>query len=148
MSNAKPFCVPSNCGYNSTTTAVARRLGRLLDSLALEINSAIVNDGPLLELLRATRLETIYRLELDGWSFVRTSDRFRVIKPTEGRVAILTALRAKPAGRQVAEVDLIPQGRGSAKLHRALSDLVADGVVVKSPSGENYHIASNYHKWA
>lgn len=63
----KRYCEPWNCGLASETTAVQRRLGRLLDALANEINSNIVK-GDIEKDIRDFRISLIDKLQADGWT--------------------------------------------------------------------------------
>lgn len=75
------YCDPWNAGLDSETPAVCRRVGRLLDALANEINMNTVQGG-ILEDLRRYRFELQQRLEADGWTFSYVGgDRIRVRPP-------------------------------------------------------------------
>ena len=64
----KPYCKPWNSGLASETSAVCRRLGRLFDSLADEINSNIA-EGQIVEDVYNFRYELLQKLRAAGWTF-------------------------------------------------------------------------------
>lgn len=61
------YCVPWNAGLDSETSAVCRRLGRLLTTLDTEINSHVVQ-GQICDEIREFRYQVLCKLEAEGWS--------------------------------------------------------------------------------
>jgi len=70
------YVQPNDAGLNSTPDAVGRRIAKLLNSLADEINSWIVG-GPIEQDTYAFRMALIAKLEADGWIVkINARDRF------------------------------------------------------------------------
>lgn len=65
---AERYCKPWNAGLASETPAVARRIGRLLETLDTEINGHVC-EGQILDDVRNFRMKLCTALELDGWTF-------------------------------------------------------------------------------
>ena len=76
------YCKPWNAGLQSETRAVGRRLGRLLDSLADEINPNIAS-GPIVEELVEVRFKIIRSLTADGWIITIPNNRY-IVKRAKG----------------------------------------------------------------
>lgn len=75
------YCAPLNAGLQSDTKAVCRRLGRLLDALAVEINDNIVT-GAINADLRDARAEIMRKLRTEGWTMgYAGGDRLKVRPP-------------------------------------------------------------------
>lgn len=77
MQNATDYCKPWNAGLASTTPAVGKRLGRLLDALYDEINPNVVN-GPIAQELADFRFSLIEKLKADGWDIKIPGNRYIV----------------------------------------------------------------------
>jgi hypothetical protein len=77
----KAYCVPYNCGLDSETPAVCRRIGRLLTALDTEITSHVVQ-GTVCDHIRDFRFELMRRLEAEGWTMSYDGgDRMKVRAP-------------------------------------------------------------------
>lgn len=77
----KPYCVPHNAGLASETSAVCRRIGRLLTALDTEINEHVVQ-GQIAQDIRNFRYSLLCKLEADGWSLSYDGgDRMKVRPP-------------------------------------------------------------------
>ena len=74
------YVKPNDAGLNSEPRAVGRRLGKLLDALADQVNSWICQ-GPIDEDVRRFRQELTEKLIADGWEVrVGAHDRY-IVKP-------------------------------------------------------------------
>ena len=63
------YCRPSNCGLNSETQAVARRIGRLFDALDNEVTKRVVgSDNQILADIEEARQTIRDGLEAEGWT--------------------------------------------------------------------------------
>lgn len=63
----RPYCRPLNAGLCSATSAVCRRIGRLLTAIDTEISRSTV-DGQINDDIREFRFSMMQRLENEGWS--------------------------------------------------------------------------------
>lgn len=63
----KPYCKPWNAGLDSETPAVCKRLARLLDALASEINSNIC-EGAIVDDVAQFAHELRDKLRSEGWT--------------------------------------------------------------------------------
>lgn len=80
-STPERYCKPWNTGLQSTSPAVARRLGRLFDALSEEITSTVVS-GEIVEDIRRFRFALLERLEAEGWfGTYDGGNRFKVYPP-------------------------------------------------------------------
>lgn len=80
-STPERYCKPWNTGLQSTSSAVARRLGRLFDALSDEITSNVVR-GEIVEDIRRFRFDLLERLESEGWfGTYDGGNRFKVYPP-------------------------------------------------------------------
>ncbi len=73
------YCKPWNAGLASSPSAVNRRLAKLLDALADQINPDIV-EGDINDDIWNFRCSLIKRLEADGYKITVPKDRFRVTR--------------------------------------------------------------------
>lgn len=62
------YCKPLNAGLASETSAVARRIARLIDALDSELTAWIV-EGAVIDDVRKFRGELLDKLQAEGWSF-------------------------------------------------------------------------------
>ena len=62
------YCKPYCAGLDSETKAVEKRIGRLLEALAVQINSNIAQ-GAIVDDIRWFRLSLMDKLEKDGFEF-------------------------------------------------------------------------------
>ncbi len=77
----KSYCKPLNAGLASETSAVCRRLAKLVEGLDEHINGCVV-DGAILDDILAFRLQVRAALEAEGWSMSYSgTDRLRVRPP-------------------------------------------------------------------
>lgn len=82
------YCTPANAGLNSQTSAVAHRIGRLMDAMDDEINGWIVSaDDGILTDIRDAQQKIKEGLEAEGWiisytkASLEASDKCRVYPP-------------------------------------------------------------------
>jgi len=78
------YIKPNNAGLASEPKAVARRLGRLLTSLAVEINEYTIERGELTEELHALRMKIHETAQAEGWRIKATANGWRVLQPKGG----------------------------------------------------------------
>jgi hypothetical protein len=77
----KPYCNPNEAGLASTSRAVGRRLGRILDALDTEISWAVCS-GDILEDVRDLAFKMREKLKAEGWRItVNRHDRWQVLPP-------------------------------------------------------------------
>jgi len=90
----KRYCVPWNAGLDSETSAVCRRIGRLMTALDTEISSHVVQ-GAICDDVREFRLDLLHKLELDGWSLSYDGgNRMKVRAPGHKRPFLRRTLKA------------------------------------------------------
>lgn len=77
---AKQYCKPWNAGLASETKSVCRRIGRLIDSLGVEINSNIC-EGEIVDDVWKFRTDVLTKLRDAGWSVEFVGDKTRVKAP-------------------------------------------------------------------
>ena len=82
---ATPYCRPLNAGLCSTSAAVCRRIGRLLDALTNEVNRNVVA-GPIAAEVYQFRHQLMEKLTADGWSLsYQGGERMKVRQPGHKR---------------------------------------------------------------
>lgn len=77
---SKSYCTPHNAGLASEPRAIGRRLGRLLNALATEINGHVV-DGKIADDVWRFRLQLHNRLTADGWRIKAKANGWTVLPP-------------------------------------------------------------------
>ena len=78
----KLYIEPWNCGLSSTARATGSRLGRLLTTLADEINRHIVK-GEITSDIEKLRLKIHAKLEAEGWRISCPNNRWKVLPPLD-----------------------------------------------------------------
>lgn len=63
----EPYCKPWNAGLASETSAVCKRIARLMEALDSELTSNVVK-GEIVEDIRQFRFALMNKLEAEGWS--------------------------------------------------------------------------------
>lgn len=76
----KAYCKPWNADRASEPRAVGRRLGKLLDALADQINEHIA-DGNIVEDCWIFKMDLMDRLREDGWRITVSRNNYQVLPP-------------------------------------------------------------------
>lgn len=80
MSESTSYCKPWNAGLASETSAVCRRIGRLLTALDTEINSNIV-EGKINQDITVFRSRLVDQLTAEGWTMSYSGTNRLSVRP-------------------------------------------------------------------
>ena len=78
------YAKPHEAGLASEAKAVGKRLGELLDALG-NINSWVIESGPLTQACDDMRFGLIDKLKADGWRVSVPKNNYRVLPPKASR---------------------------------------------------------------
>ena len=82
--NIERYVIPGESGLFSTSAAVGRRIGKVLDSL--ETLSWAVCEGEITDDTRNLKAKMIDRLRAEGWRVsINGRDRWQVLPPKRGK---------------------------------------------------------------
>lgn len=87
------YCRPWNAGLSSEPRAVGRRLGKLLDALADQINDHIVQ-GQITQDCWQFRMKLLDKLKADGWRITIPHNNYQVLPPKPAKTPKTKAVRS------------------------------------------------------